>query len=45
MKNKREEYLAKQPVISAIYQFKQQLHRVLMKKRCRQKITIALLLF
>lgn len=43
--HKRDEYLKQQPVIHAIYQFKQQLHRLLMKKtlkakRCKRVIPI-----
>lgn len=34
---KRDEYLSQQPVISAIYQFKQRLRRVLMKKTMQAK--------
>jgi transposase len=41
--NKRESYLQQQPAIAAIYQFKQRLHRLLMKKhrtakQCRRLI-------
>lgn len=43
----RDEYLSQQPVISAIYQFKQRLHRILMKKtmqakRCQRIIPVFL---
>jgi transposase len=44
---KRDEYLSRHPAIDAIYQFKQQLYRVLMKKtmqakRCKRMIPIFL---
>jgi transposase len=44
---KRDEYLNQQPAINAIYQFKRQLHRVLMKKtmqarRCKKVIPLFL---
>jgi transposase len=44
---KRDEYLKQQPIIETIYQFKQQLHRVLMKKtmqakRCKRIIPVFL---
>lgn len=44
---KRDEYLKQQPIISAIYEFKQKIHRLLMKKtmqkkRCRKYIPIFL---
>lgn len=44
---KRDEYLAKQPAIQAIYQFKRQLHQLLMKKtlkarQCKKCIPIFL---
>jgi transposase len=44
---KRDEYLLQHPAIDAIYQFKQRLHRVLMKKmmsakRCRRIIPVFL---
>lgn len=44
---KRDEYLQQQPIINAIYQFKQQLRRLLMKKtvparRCRRIIPLFL---
>lgn len=44
---RRDEYLKQQPVIAAIYQFKRQLHRLLMKKtvprkRCRRLIPLFL---
>jgi transposase len=44
---KRDEYLKQQPIIDTIYQFKQQLHRVLMKKtmparRCKRVIPLFL---
>jgi len=34
---KRDEYLNTQPAINAIYQFKQRLHQLLMKKECTAK--------
>ena len=44
---KRDEYLKEQPAIEAIYQFKQRLHRLLMKKtvqakRCKRLIPCVL---
>jgi transposase len=44
---KRDDYLKQQPVIAAIYHFKQQLHQVLMKKtmqarRCKKVIPVFL---
>jgi transposase len=45
--NRRDEYLKQQPAIQSIYQFKRQLHRVLMKKtmqarRCKKVIPLFL---
>jgi transposase len=45
--NKRESYLQKQPAIAAVYQFKQRLHRLLMKKhrttkQCKRLIPLFL---
>lgn len=34
---KRDDYLKQQPIIDAIYQFKQQIHRLLMKKTLKAK--------
>ncbi len=35
--NKRQDYFVQQPAIQAIYQFKQQLHQLLMHKSCKAK--------
>ena len=36
-KQRRDEYLKQQPVIAALYEFKQRLHKLLMKKHCTAK--------
>lgn len=40
---KRDEYLEQHPTINAIYQFKQRLHRLLLKKHCKARVCKRLL--
>lgn len=40
---KRDAYLKQQPAIAAVYQFKQRLHRLLLKKHCKARVCKRLL--